>query len=389
MRKHCYVLLAAFLFAQAAFADVSLTDKASTLRVISNNAGVHAAAVAANNAKRAAKRARQHGHSQVVSQEFRLNPTATGSIALIDQGGLKYFINTNITFSTSSSASAGMSEASYTHAVPASTSAGGVSMSTLNDAYDGYQSICVSLTGATGPCQTGSASYTIYNKLGPATVDATVPASAACTGRQYVFPVQTVGGLHVQRKVFVPNNDRFARWMNIFTNTSGSPITFNMITSNNLGSDSNTRVVTSSSGDNVATVADKWVTSFQNFSGNTSSDPRLFHVMWGPGAPTPISFINFVDGDDNPYWDYTITLAPGQTKMIVNFGGGMETKALAATQAATLDNFGANAQQCMSATELSEVVNFAVNLGALPTMNPWVLALLALSLAMVALVRRA
>lgn len=376
------------LFATAAFADVAVTDRGSTARIISgNNAATHAAAVAANNAKRAAKRAR-HTHSGVVGQEFHLAPNATGSVALIDSGGLKYFINTNITFSTTSSASAAMSEASYTHAVPASTSAGGVSSSTLNDSYDGYNTICVSLTNATGPCATGNAAYTIYNKNGPATVDATVPVSATCTGRQYVFAPQTIGGLSVVRKVYVPTNDRYARWMNIFTNTTGAPITFTMITANNLGSDSNTRVVTTSSGDNVATTSDLWVTSFQNFSGTTSSDPRLFHVLQGTGAPTPVSNINFVDGDDNPYWVYSITLAAGQTKMIVNFGGGMETKALAATQAATLANFAANAQQCMSATELSQVTNFAVNLGSLPTMNPWVLALLALSLAMVAFVRR-
>src|SRR6202040_1416512 len=50
---------------------------------------------------------------------------ATGSQSLIDSQGLKYFINTNITFSTSSSASGAASEASYTHAVAASTSGGG------------------------------------------------------------------------------------------------------------------------------------------------------------------------------------------------------------------------------------------------------------------------
>ncbi len=387
MKKLSFAIII-LLFATAAFADVAVTDRGSTARIISgNNAATHAAAVAANNAKRAVKRAR-HGHSAVVGQEFHLAPTATGSVSLIDSGGLKYFINTNITFSTTSSASAGMSEASYTHAVNASTSAGGVTASTLNDSYDGYNTICVSLTNATGPCATGNAAYTIYNKNGPASVDATVPVSAACTGRQYVFLPQTIGGLSVRRKVFVPTNDRFARWMNIFTNTTGAPITFTMLTANNLGSDSNTRVVTTSSGDNVATTADLWVTSFQNFSGNTSSDPRLFHVLQGTGAPTPVSNINFVDGDDNPYWVYSITLAAGQTKMIVNFGGGMETKALAATQAGTLANFQSNAQQCMSATELGQVTNFAVNLGSLPTMNPWVLGLLGLSLAMVALIRR-
>src|ERR1700682_2972769 len=166
-------------------------------------------------------------------------------------------------------------------------------MSSLSDMFDGYNTICVSLTGATGPCATGNAAYTFYNKNGAAAVDATVPSIPTCTGRQYVFAPQTIGALTVRRKVFVPTNDRFARWLNIFTNTSGSPVTFNMITANNLGSDSNTRIVSSSSGDNVATTADLWVTTFQNFSGTTSSDPRIGHVMQGQGAPTPVSLIHF------------------------------------------------------------------------------------------------
>src|ERR1700726_819572 len=113
---------------------------------------------------------------------------ATGSQSLIDSSGLKYFINTDITFSTSSSASGAASEASYTAAVAATTSPGGTMSSTLNDAFDGYEAMCVSLTGATGPCSTGSASYTMYNKNGPATTECL--GSTSGVNRQVVFPVQ-------------------------------------------------------------------------------------------------------------------------------------------------------------------------------------------------------
>jgi hypothetical protein len=403
MGERCFVrkiLVAVFCLlipASALFADVALTDKGATMRAMARSADalnkIHslstpltpaqkAAIRAANQAKRDAKHARQHAHGvgRIAPSAMRLAPNATGSVNLIDAAGLKYFINTNITFSTSSSASAAMSEASFTHAVNASTSAGGVVTSTLNDMFDGYQSICVSLTGATGPCATGNASYTIYNKNGPASVDATVPATSACTGRQYVFSPQTIGALTVTRKVFVPNNDQFARWLNIFTNTSGAPVTFNMITSNNLGSDSNTRITGSSSGDNVAQASDLWVASFQLYSGSTSSDPRIGHVMQGTGAATPVSFINFVDGDDNPYWDYNITLQPGQTKIIANYVTGQGSKAAAATQAAAIAAYGPNEQQCMSATELAQVANFAPP-GSLPAMSPWMLALLGVALA--------
>ncbi|MGD0783114.1 MAG: hypothetical protein ABSA30_09690, partial [Candidatus Aminicenantales bacterium] len=102
----------------------------------------------------------------------------TGTLELIDNDGMKWFLNTDITFSTTSSASGAMSEASYTHAVAASTLGGGTTSSTLNDAFDGYNSLAISLTGKSGPAGTGSSDYIFYNQNGPAAAD---PASG---GRQ-------------------------------------------------------------------------------------------------------------------------------------------------------------------------------------------------------------
>ncbi len=397
--KRSVFLFLVFVLAVPAIADVTLTDRQSALRIVADSGltpeqkqalrdankakrdakkakqGGRAMRIAsdaaltpgekqalrdANKAKRDAKRARRGKFSKYGSDSLTARPDATGSVQLIDAGGLKYFINTNITFSTSSSASGAASEASYSAPIAASTSAGGTVMSSLSDMFDGYQGLCVSLTNATGPCQTGNANYVMYEKNGPATVDATVPATPTCTNRQYVWPAQTIGGLSVYRKVFVPTNDRFIRWTNFYTNTTGAPITFTTITSNNLGSDSNTKIVTSSSGDAIATTSDSWVTTFQNYSGNSSSDPRIGHVFQGSSSPgTPVSIINFADGDDNPYWGYSITLAPGQTKAITNFATGLGSKAAAATQAAALATFGATTQQCYSATELGQIANFA------------------------------
>ncbi|MBV9496725.1 MAG: DUF11 domain-containing protein [Acidobacteria bacterium] len=360
--------LAVFLSVASIYADVSLTDKTKALRTIANGGAAklspaekYAIAQKANLEKRDAKRKLKHPGNETNGAKLHAQANATGSAQLTDQSFMKYFIDTNITFSTSSSASGAMSEASYTQPVMASTSAGGVTSSTLNDAFDGYQTICVSQTGATGPCRTGDANYTIYNMNGPATVDTTVPATPACTGRQIAFNPKVIGPLTVSRKVFVPTNDSFARWINFFTNTSGAPVTFNMLTSNNLGSDSNTIIVSSSSGDAVATTADTWVSTFQNFSGNTSSDPREGHVLQGTGAATPLSIINFANGDDNPFWGYTITLAPGQTKAILNFVTLQPTKAAANSNAARIAGLPTTTTQCLSSAELGQVVNFATN----------------------------
>jgi len=318
---------------------------------------------------------------------------ATGSVSLVDACGLKYFINTNITFSTSSSASGAMSEASFTGPHQVTTMGGGLVMSTLDDMFDGYNSLCTNVNGALSAttCTTGSAFWTMYDKLGAAVADATCiePAGGGGIARQYVFPIQTLAGLQVHRKVYVPSADTFARWLNYFTNTTGSAMTVNMGTGNNLGSDSNTIITGSSVGavSPINSTAVTWIASFQNYSGTTSSDPRIGHVLQQAGAATGLAFVNFVNGDDNPFWGYRFTLAPGQTVIIANFATGQNSKAAAAAKATQLAGGGnANAFNCMSATEKGQLANFQAGgapIAGIPTLSNVYLALLALLLAAV------
>lgn len=313
---------------------------------------------------------------------------ATGSQALIDAQGLKYFINTNITFSTSSSASAAMSEASFTHAVPASTLSGGTVASTLNDAFDGYNTICLSLNNTVATCETGNANFVIYNKNGPATSEC--PGSVSGVNRQIVFPVQTSGNIQMFRKVFVPDNDQFARWLNYFTNTGTSPQTITMVVANNLGSDANTKIVATSSGDTTADTTDTWVNTFQNFSGKTTSDPRLGHVLQSPSPAVPLAGINFANGDDNPFWGYTFTVNPGQTRIIMNFVTGQPSNAAAQAKAAQLASatLPDNAVQCLTLAERQEIANFNASppIAQVPTLSPLGLAALCLTLGIAAFV---
>jgi hypothetical protein len=280
-----------------------------------------------------------------------------------------------------------MSEASYTHAVAATTLNNGTVSSTLNDAYDGYNTLCISLNNTVATCQTGNANFVIYNKNGPATTEC--PGATSKVNRQVVFPPQTTGNLKMSRKVFVPDNDAFARWLNYFTNTGGSPMTVTAVIANNLGSDSNTLITGSSNGNNTAEVTDTWVTTFQNYSGTTSSDPRLGHVLQSAAPTVPLSGINFADGDDNPFWGYTFTLAPGETKIIANFAVVQPSKAAAAAKAAQLaaSPLPANAVQCTTLAEQQQISNFQaqVPIGQIPTLGGLGLFALAAGLALAAI----
>lgn len=297
-------------------------------------------------------------------------PDGTGSLPLIDGGGLEWFLNDNITFSTSSSASAAMSEASFTAPVSATTAGGGTITATLTDAFDGYNSLCVSLNGALSSCMTGNANQQMYNNNGPATPD------AQCTGvispanvRQYDFATQSAfaGTLEVSRKVYVPDNDMFARWLNTFHNVSTQTITVTAVIATNMGSDSGTRLVNSSLGPVTPTLTNtqvSWVTTFQDYTNpitGTSSDPRLGHVLRGPGARTGLAVVRFADGDDNPSWGYTFTLNPGETKRILNFATGQPSNAIAAAQAARLALLPSDATRCLTTAERTQIVNFNVS----------------------------
>ena len=288
-------------------------------------------------------------------------PAATGSIQIVGGNGMKYFVNTNITFATTSSASAAMSEASFTAAQPATTLNGATTASTLNDAFDGYNALFVDVAPFADPpaAQTGNAEFIPYNQLGAApVVDSSIDPE--CTNREVVFPTAALGGLDVHREVWVPGDGNYSRTLNVVTNPTGAAISARLITGNNIGSDSNTMLVGSSSADATAEVTDTWVTSMQNFSGVTSADPRLGHVLQGVGAPVPLSVMEFVNGDDNPDWGWDVTVQPGETVRIVTFVVAEYTKARAEATSAQLAQLDPAVEplRCLTDDEASSIVNF-------------------------------
>jgi hypothetical protein len=315
-------------FATLARADVTLTDQ----RTFTNRTA--------------------YGHGTVTGGQQQgpvSAPLATGQVPrLIDATGLEWFINDEVTYATTSSSVGAASDAVFVGAVEATTAAGGTELSVLADAFDGYNALKVAVDGG---------SLTSYNNLGHAASD--------CNGRQIVEPTLTVGGVQFYRKVYVPANDGFARWLNYVTNPTGAAHTVTLTIVNDLGSDARTTIGTTSSGDAVASTADDWVTSYESFIGSSSRTPRLAHVLQSAGASVRTSALTFADGNDKPTWSYTFSVAPGATVLIGNFAAGLASKADAALKAAQLSALPANATQCMSTTEQQNLLNFVP--GIVPT----------------------
>ena len=343
------VSIVALFAAHAALADVALVER----RSLQQHLEKHARESEQWRQRRASKPHRP-GNLHFIADK------SLGSVGLGDASSLKWFLDTNTT-SNAENASGAVFDAFYATSnqtfsgtanvpVAATTSGGDVFFMPLSDAFDGYNGLCI---GGTCAGNDRGVNGTPYTDNGPPTTE--------CGGRQYVFNPQTVGNLTVSRKFFVPTNDTFARWLNIVTNNGGAPQTVVLSTTNNLGSDAETRIDTSSSGDTTVDVTDTWVTTYQDYDNQgQSTDPRLGHVLQGPGASVGLAAISFADGNGTPSWQYSFNLDPGQTAIIMNFATGQPSRGAAQAKSDELAALSASSLQCMTPQELVRVVNFAV-----------------------------
>jgi hypothetical protein len=68
-------------------------------------------------------------------------------------------------------------------------------------------------------------------------------------GREVVFEAAAVNGIQLTRKIYVPDDSGWARFLEIVTNTKSTAVTYSLNLNTNLGSDGSTYVVQTSSGD--------------------------------------------------------------------------------------------------------------------------------------------
>lgn len=192
-------------------------------------------------------------------------------------------------------------------------------------------------------------------------VHANFPATAV-TGeteenrREVVIGPFTVGQVQVTRKVFVPSDQGYTRYLEIVTNPGASAVNYTMNINTNLGSDGGTIAVATSSGDLVFTRDDNWLITDDS---DGAGDPTMLHVMAGPDArlrPTTLS-----RNADSVVYSYGLALEPGETKIIMHFASQNQNQATALAKAPQLEGLGLNALAGLTNEEQAAIVNF--NLG--------------------------
>src|SRR6185312_4164292 len=113
-------------------------------------------------------------------------------------------------------------------------------------------------------------------------------------GRQVVIQQLGLANLDVTRKIFVPDTGYFARYMESLTNPGTAPVTVDAQIFSNLGSDSGTRIIATSSGDKVFGTDDFWLVTDDDDGSFPfpNSDPTLAHIFGGPNARLGVSAVN-------------------------------------------------------------------------------------------------
>ena len=172
-------------------------------------------------------------------------------------------------------------------------------------------------------------------------------------GREIVLGPTPLGNIELNRKIYVPDGEGYARFLEIVTNNGPAAETYTITMFTNLGSDDGTNLIGTSSGDNVFSAEDNWIVTDDQDGQN---DPSMTHVIAGTGRTRPqLANSNF----DNINFTYQLELAPGETQIVMHFAAQSNNRAEALEKAVALENLELDALSGMSPEELSQLVNFA------------------------------
>jgi hypothetical protein len=290
-------------------------------------------------------------------------------VELRDGNGTRYQVNTAVNPLTNSSlASGALTNATYTQPTTVTeyyyfyTFFGGVSTATakyqvnvpLRPAFTGFNGLLVTSAGGVAFPQP-----LVYNP-GEALAGADCPDSSG-TNKELLFPTQSfpAAQLSITRKVFVPSNKGFLRWLNVVTNEASEARQVGIALRGMVASQNATKIVATSNG-GVLNAQTLWFTSAQSVpQGQRSLQPRIGYVVQNAGAATPASTVA-TNGAGQIVFTFAPTIPAGGTAIIMTFvtvqGSANQAKTTASNLVAT--PIPSDAINCMSELELSQVVNF-------------------------------
>ncbi len=291
---------------------------------------------------------------------------AAAPIVLRDSNGTRYNVNSDVSLPTSTSlASGAITDATFQKPVTVTSYFVGFTFWGFTTVYTVQRQVDIPLRNAFA----GFNGLTVTALNG---VPLPVPllfnpgeglAAEECPqngkNRQLVFQTQAfpARNLTLTRKVFVPSNGEFLRWMNIVTNTGSVPVNASVTLRGLLGSGTATRVTATSTGDAGLSSNALWFTTAQQTPKNTfSTQPKLGFVVQGPGAPLPQVALGSAG---QTILTYRPTIEPGRSAIILTYVTVQGNTKQAKNTVKNLIDLPAKGIFCMSQQELRAVANFA------------------------------
>ncbi len=204
--------------------------------------------------------------------------------------------------------------------------------------------------------------------------DGTGSAHANQSGRQ-IFVQQTIGAVEVTRKVFVPRDGYFARYLEVIRNPTASPVIVGARISNNVTSNDflPNGVIETASGGSVlntsATSSDRWIL----FDADTDEYSTAFGFVFdGPGATVHASSASRVPGAPAQisYEWSNITAPAGGSVALLHFSVRQHNRSSARLSASHLMSLPPEALAGFTAADVASVANFVIPPGTASFLAP-------------------
>ena len=165
--------------------------------------------------------------------------------------------------------------------------------------------------------------------------------------------------VQVRRKIFVPEDEAFVRYLEILENPTENPVSTTVRVESNLGSNSNTQIVLTSNGDQDLTIDDDFIVT-DDWDGY--GDPTVVHVFSGPGAEIEPTAVSAQQGSDVVWFSFDVTVPAGGQSIIMHLASQNATQAEATQSAQDLVAAVGQALDGLSVSESHNIVNFHVRL---------------------------
>ena len=182
--------------------------------------------------------------------------------------------------------------------------------------------------------------------------------------QELLFPSQSFTGagydLAVTRKVFVPHNKNWLRWLNIFTNNGTSDAQLAVTLRGLIASGSQTKITATNSGGSTINASTLWFTSAQTVpQGEHSYEPRIGYVLQNTGGAVAASSVG-INSVGQAAFSYNLNIPAGQSQTLLTFVTvqGKTSQAKSTCEDIVTNPLPSDAIKCMNEVALSQVVNF-------------------------------